>query len=114
MIAFMHCPRCTHPITLGESLRIHNPFDFACPRCVAPLRVGARGKTLLLASALGGLLVALASARMWTNAGLSRQDNFFTVVAGLCLLAVAWQWLVLRLSEARPHKPRSQPRFRKP
>jgi hypothetical protein len=72
--------------------------------------VGSRGKTLLLASALGGLAVSLALARAWLTAGLSRQDNFFTVVSGLCLLAVAWQWLVLRLSEAKPHRPRASVR----
>jgi hypothetical protein len=104
----MQCPRCTHAITLGESFRIHNPFDFACPRCVAPLRVGARGKTLLVASALGGLLSSLWIARLWLNAGLSRNDNFFTVVSGLAILAVAWQWLVLRLSDARSHQARTE------
>ena len=108
----MQCPRCTHAITLGESFRIHNPFDFACPRCVAPLRVGSRGKTLFLASALAGLATSLWFARMWTNAGLGHHDNFFTVVSGLVLLAVAWQWLVLRLSDAQAHKSRSKKSMR--
>jgi hypothetical protein len=110
----MQCPRCTHAITLGESFRIHNPFDFACPRCVAPLRVGKRGRTLLVASALGGLLSSLWIARLWLNAGLNRDDSFFTVVSGLALLAVAWQWLVLRLSDAQSPKARSELRQRKP
>ena len=110
----MQCPRCTHAISLGESFRIHNPFEFACPRCVAPLRVGARGKTLFAASALGGLLASLLLARAWLNAGLGHGDNFFTVVSGLVLLAVAWQWLVLRLSDAEAHKPRTHAKKRKP
>jgi hypothetical protein len=97
----MHCPSCSNAITVRESFRIHNPFDFACPHCVTRLHVGPRGKVVLFASAVAGVLAALVLARLWRDAGLRQDDALFAVMTGFGVLALLWQWLALRLSDLR-------------
>lgn len=89
-----------------ESLKIHNPFDFACPRCVTRLHLGPRGKLVMLSSLLGGLLTGQLVAKLWTESGLASHDSLLLLLSVIAVLTLSWQCLALYFADARARLPK--------
>jgi hypothetical membrane protein len=95
------CPACNHCVTLGESLRILNPFNFGCPSCKVRLRVGPRGRALTIASAIFGLLLAGIAIYMEETERWQARNSLTFFVLTFGILGVPWQYFAIRFSDAQ-------------
>jgi len=82
------CPKCQKEITLLQSLRFWNPWNFKCPHCVSALEYPMAWKVAPFVVALCGVVLGVVARHFEATGQWTHADTLTVVLWSMVLIVV--------------------------